>query len=116
MIKHWGLIAVSAIALAACDVVRVPGDGRQAPDPKPVIPDGAPGPAPPTIPVTDPWGEGEDATSVPISDTTPIEDSTDTSGADTPDEDPVTDTEAADQTPLEDREPVEPTVRGERDR
>jgi len=117
MIKHWGLIAVSAIALAACDVVRVPGDGRQAPDPKPVIPDGAPGPAPPTIPVTDPWGEGEDATNVPISDTTPIEheDSTDTSGEDTLDEDPVTDTEEDDQTLVEDSEPVEPTVPDEAD-
>ena len=49
--KHWGLIAVSAFALAACDVVRVPGDGREPPQPGPVVPDGAPGPPPPTVPV-----------------------------------------------------------------
>lgn len=69
MMKRIGLIAISALALAACDVVRVPGDGRAAPDPGPVIPDGAPGPPPPTVPVSDPWGEGTDdtATEIPVS-------------------------------------------------
>lgn len=60
MKKSLGLIAISALALAACDAVRVPGDGREAPEPAPAIPDGAPGPAPPMVPVTDPWNEGDD--------------------------------------------------------
>ena len=68
MTKQWGLIAVSAIVLAACDVVRVPGDGREPPAP---IPDGAPGPVPPTVPVDDPYGEGDEPTEVPISNTDP---------------------------------------------
>jgi hypothetical protein len=69
MMKHLGLIAVSALALAACDVVRVPGDGREAP----VIPDGAPGPAPPMVPVNDPWDEDNDGlvTDDPSPDTGP---------------------------------------------
>ena len=74
--KHWGLIAVSAFALAACDVVRVPGDGREPPQPGPVVPDGAPGPPPPTVPVSDPWGEDADegeGTNIPV--TNPIPDS-----------------------------------------
>ena len=72
--KHWGLIAISAFALAACDVVRVPGDGREPPQPGPVVPEGAPGPPPPTVPVDDPWGEGTDTdtdTSIPVTNTDP---------------------------------------------
>lgn len=89
MIRQWGLLAVSALALAACDVVRVPGDGREAPAPKPDIPDGAPGPAPPTVPVTDPWGEGEDTVEIPVSNPDPIESEDpigDPSDSETPDE------------------------------
>lgn len=71
--KRIGLIALSALALAACDVVRVPGDGRTAPDPAPVIPDGAPGPPPPTVPVNDPWGEGTDDTPTEIPVSNPID-------------------------------------------
>lgn len=77
MIKHWGLIAVSAIALAACDVVRFPGDGKEPPKPEQVIPDGAPGPAPPTEPVPDPWGEGEAPTETPVTDTETSDETTD---------------------------------------
>jgi len=86
MLRQWGLIAISVVALAACDIVRVPGDGREPPEPKPIVPDGAPGPAPPTIPVTDPWGEEEDASELPVSDSTPAEDGTDTSETETPDD------------------------------
>ena len=53
--RFWGLMAVSALALSACDIVRVPGGAE--PEPRPQIPDGAPGPPPPTEPVDDPWGE-----------------------------------------------------------
>lgn len=56
-IKLWGLMAVSALALSACDVVRVPG---ATPEPRPDIPEGAPGPPPPTVPVDDPWDEDEE--------------------------------------------------------
>lgn len=103
--KHWGLIAVSAFALAACDVVRVPGDGREPPQPGPVIPDGAPGPPPPTVPVDDPWGEDSDDgadTNIPVTNTDPDIDSdsdfdTDANGADTTDSaDDGDDTDSAD--------------------
>ena len=109
MIKQWGLLAVSALALAACDVVRVPGDGKEAPEPKPVIPDGAPGPAPPTVPVTDPWGEGEDPTEteIPVSNTDPDaggETPADPGPTDGTDDDAQTDTE----TPV-DTDPEDPT-------
>ena len=72
--KHWGLIAISAFALAACDVVRVPGDGRDPPQPAPTVPEGAPGPPPPMVPVDDPWGEGTDTdkdTNIPVTNTDP---------------------------------------------
>ena len=89
MKKSLGLIAISALALAACDAVRVPGDGREAPDPAPPIPDGAPGPPPPVIPVTDPWNEGDDTPTDPV-DETPA------------DEIPVDD-------PAEPEDPIDPT-------
>lgn len=71
MKKHWGLVAVSALALAACDVVRVPGGDTQSDDTRVEIPEGAPGPPPPTVPVDDPWGENsdEDVVEIPVSDT-----------------------------------------------
>lgn len=107
MIKQWGLLAVSALALAACDVVRVPGDGREAPEPKPVIPDGAPGPVPPTVPVSDPWGEGEDEdpTDIPISNDDPDE----TGDTSTDPADPTDPTEpgGTDDTPSDDDTPVD---------
>lgn len=67
MTKHWGLIIISALALAACDVVRVPGDGRETPV---TVPDGAPGPPPPSVPVDDPYDEDPDGdvTNVPGND------------------------------------------------
>ncbi len=68
MIKHWAILAASTLALAACDFIRVPGDGRAPPEP---VPDGAPGPAPPMVPVDDPWGETEpeEPTTIPVSNT-----------------------------------------------
>ncbi|MEO1305772.1 MAG: M23 family metallopeptidase [Pseudomonadota bacterium] len=110
MIKHWGLIAVSAIALAACDVVRFPGDGREAPTPDPVIPDGAPGPAPPTVPVTDPWGEGDEPIETPVSDTDPVEDPVEEADPDLSDDvsDPEADTETDDTTSDADIAPEDP--------
>ena len=115
MIIRFGLIAVSALALAACDVVRVPGDGREAPPPPPVIPDGAPGPMPPTQPVEDPYGEGEpsqpieDPTDAPVSDPSgdpPVEPSDDPAPADGGDpvlpEDPAQPVEPGDDAPEDD--------------
>lgn len=112
--KHWGLIAISAFALAACDVVRVPGDGREPPQPGPVVPDGAPGPPPPTVPVDDPWGEDDDDgadTNIPV--TNPVSDPSidpDAGGdADTGTDDasdPVTDDDPP-QTQPEDTEPTD---------
>ncbi len=102
MTKRWGLIAVSALVLAACDVVRVPGDGREPPAP---LPEGAPGPPPPTVPVDDPWGEGDDVTEVPVSNTDPETETPE------PTEDPVEEpTENPTDDPIE--EPVDPSVDG----
>ena len=53
------LIGVATLSLAACDVIRVPGDGRPAPTPPAEIPDGAPGPQPPATPVENPYGEDD---------------------------------------------------------
>ena len=97
MTKYWGLIAVSALALAACDVVRMPGDGREAPA---TIPDGAPGPPPPSMPVDDPYDDDSDGdvTNVPVSDpVTP----------DTPPTDPV-DATPDDAVPGDDTTPDTP--------
>ena len=108
MMKQWGLIAVSALVLAACDVVRVPGDGKDAPDPKPVIPDGAPGPVPPSVPVSDPWNEGDDPVEVPVSNPDDGETPADPAPID-PDsnlDDPDTTEEPADPTPPAD-DPVD---------
>lgn len=102
--KLWGVMAVSALALAACDVVRVPGDGRTPPDPKPVIPDGAPGPPPPVTPVEDPWGEGEDPTTVPVDgEEDPVD-----PGADPTIEDPVDPETPTGDPDVEDPETEEP--------
>ena len=95
MKKSLGLFAISALALAACDAVRVPGDGREAPEPAAPIPDGAPGPAPPTIPVTDPWNEGEETPAEPVDDPEPV------------DEPPVDDTPEEPVDPVEPEDPVE---------
>lgn len=89
MSKLWALIAASAITLAACDVIRVPG-GDHENQPRPVVPDGAPGPAPPTVPVTDPWGE-ETPSDIPVSDTSPDEDSNPSSGDQAPETGSLTD-------------------------
>lgn len=91
MSKQWALIVISSIALAACDVIRVPGDGRGSPEPRPVIPEGAPGPPPPTVPVTDPWGEDEEVSEIPVSDTSPTENLDTTSDEQTTDQDSTDD-------------------------
>ena len=72
----WAALLCATLALAACDVIRVPGDGRTPPDPRPVIPPGAPGPPPPMVPVDDPWGEEGETPTVPDTDTEtpPVED------------------------------------------
>ncbi len=118
MKKSLGLIAISALALAACDAVRVPGDGREAPEPAAPIPDGAPGPAPPMVPVNDPWNEGDDTPVDPGPNPDPVDeqpvDETPTVDPETP-EDPVdpsdgeTDAEPSptDETP-EDPGPADP--------
>lgn len=112
MTKHWGWIAVSALALAACDVVRVPGDGRAPPEPPPTIPDGAPGPPPPVTPVDDPWGEGDDPTDVPVNTdedpVTPDPDDDPTDPDTPPTDDPVVDPETPDD-PGETDPPVDDT-------
>lgn len=61
----------AVLALTACDAVRMPGDGRTVPE-EPVIPDGAPGPPPPVIPVSDPYGEGEPEAPVTPDPDTPV--------------------------------------------
>ena len=126
MTKHWGLIALSALALAACDVVRVPGDG-QTPTPTAPIPDGAPGPAPPSVPVTDPYNEGtdDDVTNVPVSNPvtpdTPATDPVDVtpSDEDVPDDPaldddtvtpPVDNTDAPDTPDAPDTDPIDDPV------
>ncbi len=88
-INHWSLFAISALALSACDVVRVPG---AQPEPGPTIPDGAPGPPPPTTPVEDPWGEGEDPVSPPSDGedvSTPTDPVNDPDDAEDPDSNPI---------------------------
>ena len=97
-IKLWGLMAVSALALSACDVVRVPG---ATPEPGPDIPEGAPGPPPPTVPVSDPWGEGEEPTD--NNDDPIVVDPVD------PDPDPVDPTDATDpEDPSSPEDPINP--------
>lgn len=49
------LLAAALLFCAGCDLVRFPGDNRQPPAD---IPEGAPGPPPPTQPADDPYGLG----------------------------------------------------------
>lgn len=59
MPKHVSiLVSIAVIGLGACDAIRTPWDAETPPArPDPVIPEGAPGPPPPTELVTDPYGE-----------------------------------------------------------
>ncbi|MEO1189004.1 MAG: M23 family metallopeptidase, partial [Pseudomonadota bacterium] len=67
-----------------------------------------PGPAPPTVPVTDPYGEGEELTEVPVSDTSPVEDTAEPTDGVAPDEDtPTADTPVDDDQPTQPSDPVE---------
>lgn len=91
---RWGLFAGAVLVLGACDVIRVPGDGRAPPAP---IPEGAPGPVPPDTPVSDPYGDGEPEPPVttPLGDDDPAGDPADTPVNDPtsdPADDPVVDT------------------------
>lgn len=59
------IVFAGGLALSACDEIRYPGDGGPTPE-RPietqgggVTPVGAPGPPPPSEPVTDPYGQGE---------------------------------------------------------
>ncbi|MEL7541419.1 MAG: M23 family metallopeptidase [Pseudomonadota bacterium] len=107
-ITLWGLMAVSTLALTACDVVRVPGGDHQN-EARPVIPDGAPGPPPPTVPVNDPYGESEDSDpiEVPVSNTEEPE----TRIVQPVDERNETPTETGvDEAPIEEPEPIDDEV------
>ncbi len=88
---RWGLFAGAVLALGACDVIRVPGDGRTPPAP---IPEGAPGPVPPDTPVSDPYGDGDPApeppVTIPLVDDDPAGDPADTP-VDAPSGDPPSD-------------------------
>jgi len=58
----FGAALAALFWLAGCDAVRYPGDGGEAPrTPPPTRDAGQPGPPPPTSPVSDPYGDGEDA-------------------------------------------------------
>lgn len=53
------VLSAALLFCAGCDLVRLPGDTR----PPPVdVPEGAPGPPPPSEPVDDPYGTGTDTT------------------------------------------------------
>ncbi|MEM7638334.1 MAG: M23 family metallopeptidase [Pseudomonadota bacterium] len=110
---QWGLMAVSALALAACDVVRIPG-GDHENQPRPTIPEGAPGPPPPTVPVDDPWGENEDAdpVEVPVNNTEEPEDPVTDPVADPvadPDDPPVDEIPSDDTDPIDVSDPIDDT-------
>lgn len=119
--SHWGLLAVSAIALAACDVVRVPGGDHERQNTRVDIPKGAPGPPPPTVPVDDPWGENTDdeVIEVPVSDTTdPIVDpdtEPEARPADPADEttDPIPTPDEPDEDPVDETDPAAPETDAE---
>ncbi|GAB5457934.1 MAG: hypothetical protein Hens3KO_09640 [Henriciella sp.] len=104
---QWGLVlAGTLLALSACDVIRVPGDGRAPPEPGPTIPEGAPGPPPPTIPVNNPYGEAEEPVLPPETDPLP-----ETDPEPEPDAEPETDPEPLPETDpgtVEDETPADP--------
>lgn len=114
--SHWGLMAVSALALSACDIVRVPG-GDHENQSRPVIPDGAPGPPPPTVPVDDPWGENEDdPVEVPVSNTDdPVDGGLEPSDPEPTDSDPIDDPvdTPGEEPPIESPPPPPPPVKFE---
>ena len=114
MTKRWALIAVSTLALAACDAVRIPGDGREAPAP---IPEGAPGPPPPIVPVNNPQDDVDDPIEIPAVDNSDPEPAPDEPvetedpvepPAEEPTEDPVDDPETPTDQPVDepDEDPV----------
>lgn len=108
MRQIWYSIAVgSLLTLGACDVVRLPGDGREAPA---EIPEGAPGPPPPAAPVDDPYDEGEPDPVPPVETEEPEtpagnEGEGETDPVDPEPEVPVDDSEPEPETPPVDPEP-----------
>lgn len=54
----WGALAGALLFTAACDALRYPGDGSDD-EYRAETPPGAPGPAPPSEPVTDPYGDDD---------------------------------------------------------
>ena len=121
------LFAASALlALPACDVVRTPGDGRDAPA---SVPDGAPGPQPPSTPVDNPYGDGDtppggtlpdtgdatdsgdETTSDPAGDSTSPDDSA--APDDATDTDPGTTPDTPTDTALGDGDPVDTGTDGD---
>ncbi len=102
--KNLRRVLISAVAIAgltACDFVRFPGDGGPPPEtPQPglAIPPGAPGPPPPTVPVTDPYGTGEtpDDNTTNVPDDTVPDDSADAGDTTVPDTPPGEPTDVAD--------------------
>ncbi|WOR14980.1 M23 family metallopeptidase [Hyphomonas sp. FCG-A18] len=97
------LIAGLLLGLTACgDLIRYPGDGRRDIEP---TPPGAPGPPPPSEPVTDPYNEGEPDPTPPIEITEPDPDP----GPADPEPDPVNPTPEPDpEQPTPDPDPTPP--------
>lgn len=58
-LKLWSAALLGGLVLAACDAVRYPGDGGEAPRPPASQDPDRPPPPPPTEPVSDPYGTGE---------------------------------------------------------
>ena len=105
----WGLLlALTLLAMAGCDAIRYPGDGSDN-DYQGETPPGAPGPAPPSDPVDDPYGNGEPDADVPADpapgeETPPDEDTTGSETGDdpgSPDPDTGSDADAPDTDPDE---------------
>ncbi len=88
---RWGALAGALILLTACDAIRYPGQDNDDTY-EPEIPPGAPGPAPPSEPVDDPYNNGDTAESDETPDVVlpPVDETPD--DAVTPDTDPETDT------------------------
>lgn len=97
----WGLAAGALLMVPACDKIRYPGDGREN-EYKAEIPPGAPGPAPPSEPVEDPYNTGDTGTdNDPV---TPV----DTADPTAPDTGTDVETDLGDDTETPDSDPVDP--------
>ena len=104
------MLALILLAIAACDAIRYPGDGRDN-EYKPETPPGAPGPAPPSQPVDDPCGTGDSDEPVTVDEPdTETPDSPDPdASSDTPDESDASDSNGTDSSDEPDAsDPVDP--------